>query len=109
MARVRADPRGREAIKGEGRLRLLVIATAVIALTGSGVAPTNQPAADATPEFSQAERCPYARLGLAFYRGRFIHWQLQRDASIPSWRKPRSCPDARYLANLWASRSFASR
>ena len=54
-------------------------------------------------------KCPYARLGVAFYRGRFIHWQLERGASIPTWRKPRNCADARYLSHVWAKRSFASR
>lgn len=61
------------------------------------------------PTADNPSRCPYARLGLAFYRGRFIYWQLKRDAPIPSWRKPRNCADARYLANVWAERSFASR
>jgi hypothetical protein len=57
----------------------------------------------------RVSRCPYARLGVAYYRGRFIHWQLQRDASIPEWRKPRHCADARYLAVLWAHRAKESR
>ncbi len=53
--------------------------------------------------------CPYARLGVAYYRGRFTHWQLQRGAAIPEWRKPRSCADARYLATVWAKRAVAAR
>lgn len=53
--------------------------------------------------------CPYAHLAVSFYRSRFTYWTLQRDARIPSWRKPRSCADARYLATVWAKRSFASR
>lgn len=62
------------------------------------------PAGTATPE-----SCPYARLGLSFYRGRYVYWQSQRDAAIQTWRKPRNCADARYLANVWAERSFSSR
>lgn len=54
-------------------------------------------------------KCPYARLGVAFYRGRFITHQLGRNAPIPNWRKPRNCADARYLAVIWADRSYASR
>lgn len=54
--------------------------------------------------------CPYAHLGLAFYRGRYVHWTLQRGASsIPNWRRPRNCADARYLANVWAKRAQQSR
>jgi hypothetical protein len=34
---------------------------------------------------------------------------VQRGASVPDWRKPRNCADARYLANVWAKRSFRSR
>ena len=46
---------------------------------------------------------------MAFYRGRFVHWQLQRGASVPTWRKPRNCADAKYLAFTWSKRSFAAR
>lgn len=42
---------------------------------------------------------------MAFYRGRFVHHQLQRGASIPQWREPRNCADARYLADVWAKRA----
>lgn len=55
------------------------------------------------------ESCPYARLGVAFYRGRFIHHQLERGASLPTWRKPRNCADARFLAWVWAKRAHESR
>lgn len=53
--------------------------------------------------------CPYARVGLAFYRGRYVHWQLQREASLPDWRKPRNCADAKYLAWVWSKRAYESR
>jgi hypothetical protein len=55
------------------------------------------------------ERCPYARLGVAFYRGRFLKHQLARGANLPRWRKPRNCADARYLAFVWSKRALASR
>lgn len=53
--------------------------------------------------------CPYAHLGLAYYRGRYVHWTLQRDASVPDWREPRNCADARYLAWVWSKRAHESR
>lgn len=55
------------------------------------------------------DTCPYARLGVAFYRGRYIHHQVARGASIPTWRKPRNCADARFLATVWAKRAYRSR
>jgi hypothetical protein len=63
------------------------------------------------PSAAKAKRqsCPYARAGLAWFRGRYITHTLARGASIPQWRKPRNCADARYLANVWAKRSYASR
>ena len=54
-------------------------------------------------------RCPYARLGVAFYRSRFIHWTTQRGAPVPTWRQPRNCADARYLAVVWSERARNSR
>lgn len=71
----------------------------------AGVVPTNQ----FTQSADSHSRCPYARIGLIFYRGRFTHWQLQRGADLPLWRKPRNCADARYLAYVWAKRSLRSR
>lgn len=53
--------------------------------------------------------CPYARLGVVFYRSRFVYWTLKSGSTIPEWRKPRNCADARYLANVWASRAFRVR
>jgi len=38
-----------------------------------------------------------------------VYWQLQRGASVPTWRKPRNCADARYLAFVWSKRSHWSR
>jgi len=55
------------------------------------------------------DSCPYARAGVAFYRGRFITHQLGRGALIPTWRKPRNCADARYLSVVWAKRAYRSR
>ena len=46
---------------------------------------------------------------MAFYRGRYIHHQMERGASIPTWRKPRNCADARFLAQVWAQRAYRSR
>ena len=89
-----------------------MIGLSLFALTGSGATTNNQPAADSAPEVStkkKADSCPYARLGVAFYRGRFITHTLRRGASIPEWRKPRNCADARYLAHVWAKRAFQSR
>ena len=63
----------------------------------------------ALTEQASPDSCPYARLGVAFYRGRFIHHQLKRDAALPNWRKPRNCADARFLANVWARRAYWSR
>lgn len=54
-------------------------------------------------------KCPYARLGVAYYRGTFTLWQVKRNAPVPQWRKPRNCADARYLASVWAKRSYAAR
>lgn len=34
---------------------------------------------------------------------------MQRGASVPTWRKPRNCADARYLAYVWSKRSFSAR
>ena len=52
--------------------------------------------------------CPYAHVGLQYYRGRFVHWTLQRGASIPDWRGPRNCADAKYLAAVWERRARVS-
>jgi len=53
--------------------------------------------------------CPYAHLGLSYYRGRFVHWTTQRGASIPTWRKPRNCADTKYLAVVWEKRAYVAR
>ena len=56
------------------------------------------------------EVCKSARVGLAFYRGRHADWLRLRGAtSLARGRPPRNCADARYLADLWRSRSFAAR
>ena len=46
---------------------------------------------------------------MAFYRSRFTHWTLLRGSSVPEWRRPRNCADARYLAYVWSKRSLESR
>lgn len=38
-----------------------------------------------------------------------MHWQLERGAPVPHWRKPRNCADAKYLAHVWAVRALESR
>lgn len=53
--------------------------------------------------------CPYARLGLRFYQGRYTYWQVMRGASVAIGRQPRSCADARYLAHVWAKRAYKAR
>ena len=96
-----------------------VVLVAVVAL----VATTTAGASRGGPDLDQARKtpsnrpavatkrsgCPYAHLGVRYYRNTFVRWQLQRGASIPTWRKPRNCADARYLAVVWAKRSYASR
>lgn len=56
-------------------------------------------------------RCPSARAGLVFYRTRFSSHRRTRgvETEWPPGRKPRNCADAEYLAEVWASRSFAER
>lgn len=94
---------------------------ALVALVALAVCPTAG-ASRGGPEKSQARKapskeaaatkqsgCPYAHAGVAFYRSRFVRWQLQRGASVPAWRQPRNCADARYLANVWATRAKQSR
>ena len=72
---------------------------------GSG-ADAGKPTPSAVPE-----RCPHARAGVAFYRGRYADWRAVRgvSTSYPAGRKPRNCPDAHYLAELWPDRSFEER
>lgn len=56
-------------------------------------------------------RCPDARGGVVFYRVRYSHHRSIRgvDTPWPAGRKPNNCPDANYLADLWATRSFEQR
>ncbi len=56
-------------------------------------------------------RCPDARGGVAFYRGRYVTWRAMRGVQtpVPVGRKPRNCADAYYLADLWPERSFQAR
>lgn len=56
--------------------------------------------------------CPDHRRGLAYYRGRYaIHVQrrTQKNKVAITARKPRSCPDARYLAVVWRGRAAQAR
>jgi hypothetical protein len=69
--------------------------------------PVSKPAQDLTK--ATADSCPYARAGVAFYRGRYVRHQLAREAALPTWRKPRNCADARYLANVWIMRAYRAR
>lgn len=89
---------------------ILSIGTPAASATPSGVASplTETVALDPTRSKSPTT-CLYARLGVAFYRGRYTFWQVQREASVLSWRKPRNCPDARFLAGVWKKRAYASR
>jgi hypothetical protein len=94
--------------QGDEAIRVTIaalVALSALALPGSGVAAIEAPAAKVAPD----NRCPYARLGVAYYRGHFVRHQLRRGASIPSWRKPRNCADARYLAFVWSKRAYAAR
>jgi hypothetical protein len=62
-----------------------------------------------------AAPCLSARRGLAWYRQRQRDWLKLRDSKAtlnPVFRvgrKPRSCPDARYLAGVAKRRSFQAR
>jgi hypothetical protein len=58
-----------------------------------------------------AEICRSARRAVPWYRGRQADWVHARrsNASVRVGRKPRSCPDARFLAQLAKRRSFAAR
>lgn len=54
--------------------------------------------------------CPSARKAVRWYRGRHADWlRLRRATSLARGRSPRNCADARYLAGVWKSRSFAAR
>ena len=93
-----------------------MITALVIAFGSSGGAEAKSSSADSRAQgyltatrATPPESCPYARLGVVYYRSRYTHWQLARGASVPSWRQPRNCADARYLATVWAKRSFISR
>jgi hypothetical protein len=48
---------------------------------------------------------------VAFYRGRYADHRSVRGLKTPhpAGRKPRSCPDARWLADEWAKRSLRAR
>lgn len=79
------------------------------AADATGTAETGLRLLQASTPAVRGTRCPYARLGVAFYRSRFVYWQIQRGATIPAWRKPRNCADAKYLAVVWSERSYRSR
>ena len=65
------------------------------------------------------QRCPDARRGLAFYRGRYAEHRAKMGAghhtsgSNPSRtarpRKPRNCADAGWLAKVWKQRARHAR
>lgn len=56
-------------------------------------------------------RCPDAREGVAFYRGRYAEHRAVRglETPHPAGRKPRNCADAHYLAEVWPTRSYQAR
>lgn len=83
--------------------------TAVGGATFRPTAVTESDAAATVQSRDSVRPCPYARLGVVFYRSRFVYWTIKTGSSIPDWRKPRNCADARYLANVWAGRSFKAR
>jgi len=59
---------------------------------------------------ARSETCRSARLGLQWYRQRHGEWlKLRGVHATHTSRAPRSCPDARYLAQLAKRRSFAAR
>lgn len=83
---------------------------------GSSAAGASTPSADGRAQrtdtrVSAPERCPQARVGVAFYRGRYADWRSIRGVftSYPAGRKPRNCTDAHYLAEIWPERSFQER
>jgi len=102
---------GEEVIGVRIGILVFVIAVGLTGGSSSGAAAPFTPAGfeGASRTAAASESCPYAQLGVAFYRGRFIHHQLQRGASVPTWRKPRNCADARYLSAVWAKRSLEAR
>jgi hypothetical protein len=63
------------------------------------------------PEVQKVKRCPHARNGVAFYRGRYSEHRAMRglETPYPAGRKPRNCADAHYLAELWPERSYEAR
>lgn len=65
------------------------------------------------PNTSAQERCPDARRGLAFYRGRYAEHRAKMGADAGQVgarpRKPRNCADAHYLARLWKQRAKMAR
>lgn len=100
------------------RIAILVALVALVACTAAGASPGISEVPTGTEELvdealssiavqNARNTCPYARLGVAHYRSRFVYWQLQRKAQVPTWRKPRNCADARYLAVVWAKRAKA--
>ncbi len=63
-----------------------------------------------TASAAYVERCPIARNAVRWYRQRHADWLQLRGADRPySGRSPRSCADARYLAELWRKRALAAR
>lgn len=59
---------------------------------------------------SETRRCPDHHRGLRYYRQRHAHWNSRRGIRVlAGYRKPRSCPDARYLASVWRQRAARAR
>lgn len=91
--------------------------TAVIAFSVSGSAPggAGTPSGDSGAQrtaarVAGAETCKSARTGLAWYRGRYLDWRKQQGfRALTISVKPRSCKQARYLANVARTRALAAR
>lgn len=93
---------------------IAVIATSAFSISaGDGSeGETTATAAVSSPRRASAPaRCPDARVGLAFYRGRYSSHRAIRglETEYPAGRKPRNCADASYLAELWTSRALEER
>lgn len=86
------------AVRQDGR-GLLAVPTYPTASTASMAAPR-----------SETRRCPDHRAGVRWYRAKHRHWNRLRHAPAPrQGRKPRSCPDARFLAVRARERSRNAR
>lgn len=84
-------------------IAIVIAAVAVPQASGAveGKKPFRQRVAIATPDLS----CPYLRLSLTDHRNHFMSHRVAMKASLPIWRKPRNCADARWLGKVWRKRA----